>query len=47
LFSLLAGGEDVSRGVGDHICRALRIGPTDLEDQSSLALETPAGAAAR
>lgn len=44
-FSILAGGQDVSRGVGDHICRALCIGPADVEDPELLALEAPAGAA--
>jgi len=46
-FSILAGGKDVSRGVGDHICRALGIGRTDVEDPLLLPLEKPAGAVTR
>lgn len=36
----------MSRGIGDYVCRALRISPTDLEDPELLALEAPSGAAA-
>lgn len=44
-LALFAGGQDVTRGVGDHICRALGIGPTDLEDPALLPFETPTGPA--
>lgn len=43
-YSLLAGGKDVTHGIGDQVCKALRIRATELEDRELLALEPPGAA---